>query len=95
VRSAAAIVEYARKALTGVIVARTRLEVSAVPTPSPPRVLIEDGRIVPFRRSGPTFTAMGRFENVMFINGESEFWGQAAAGEVVRLYLVNWQQELC
>jgi hypothetical protein len=38
---------------------------------------------------------MGRFENVMFINGESEFWGQAAAGEVVRLYLVNWQQEPC
>jgi FtsP/CotA-like multicopper oxidase with cupredoxin domain len=52
-------------------------------------VLIEDGRIVPFRRSRPTFTAMGRFGNVMLINGESEFSGEAAAGEVVRLYLVN------
>jgi FtsP/CotA-like multicopper oxidase with cupredoxin domain len=52
-------------------------------------VLIEDGQIVPFRRSGPTFTAMGRFGNVMLINGESEFSGQAVAGEVVRLYLVN------
>jgi FtsP/CotA-like multicopper oxidase with cupredoxin domain len=52
-------------------------------------VLIEDGHIEPFRRSGPTFTAMGRFGNVMLINGESEFSGQAAAGEVVRLYLVN------
>jgi FtsP/CotA-like multicopper oxidase with cupredoxin domain len=52
-------------------------------------VLIEDGHIEPFSRSGPTFTAMGRFGNVMLINGESEFSGEAAAGEVVRLYLVN------
>ncbi len=52
-------------------------------------VLIEDGHIEPFRRSGPTFTAMGRFGNVMLINGESGFSGQAATGEVVRLYLVN------
>ena len=52
-------------------------------------VLIEDGRIVPFRRSGPTFTAMGRFGNVMLINGESEFSGEATVGEIVRLYLVN------
>src|SRR5919107_1856646 len=52
-------------------------------------VLIEDGHIEPFSRSGPTFTAMGRFGNVMLINGEAEFSGEAAAGEVVRLYLVN------
>jgi FtsP/CotA-like multicopper oxidase with cupredoxin domain len=52
-------------------------------------VLVADGRIVPFRRSGPTFTAMGRFGNVMLINGESEFSAEAAAEEVVRLYLVN------
>jgi FtsP/CotA-like multicopper oxidase with cupredoxin domain len=52
-------------------------------------VLIEDGRIAPFRRSGPTFTAMGRFGNVMLINGETTFSGEVAAGEVVRLYLVN------
>src|SRR2546421_297348 len=47
------------------------------------------GHIAPFRRSGPTFVAMGRFGNVMLINGEAEFSGQAAVGEVVRLYLVN------
>jgi FtsP/CotA-like multicopper oxidase with cupredoxin domain len=52
-------------------------------------VLIEDGKMAPFRRSGPTYTAMGRFGNVMLINGESEFSGEAAVGEVVRLYLVN------
>jgi hypothetical protein len=44
---------------------------------------------VPFRRSGPTFVAMGRYGNVMLINGETQFSGQAAAGEVVRLYVVN------
>jgi FtsP/CotA-like multicopper oxidase with cupredoxin domain len=32
---------------------------------------------------------MGRFGNVMLINGESSFAGDAAPGEVVRLYLVN------
>jgi FtsP/CotA-like multicopper oxidase with cupredoxin domain len=52
-------------------------------------VLIEEGQMVPFRRSGSTFTAMGRFGNVMLINGESKFAGDAALGEVVRLYLVN------
>ena len=52
-------------------------------------VLVEDGRIAPFRRSGPNFIAMGRFGNVMLINGETTFSGEAAVGEVVRLYLVN------
>jgi len=52
-------------------------------------LLIEDGRIAPFRRSGPNFTAMGRFGKVMLINGETTFSGQAGVGEVVRLYLVN------
>jgi len=32
---------------------------------------------------------MGRFGNIMLINGETEFAGEAAVGEVVRLYLVN------
>jgi FtsP/CotA-like multicopper oxidase with cupredoxin domain len=52
-------------------------------------LLVEDGHIAPFRRSGPTFVAMGRYGNVMLINGETQFSGAAAAGEVVRLYLVN------
>ena len=52
-------------------------------------VLIEDGKLAPFKRSGPTFTAMGRFGNAMLINGESEFSAEVAAGEIVRLYLVN------
>jgi hypothetical protein len=52
-------------------------------------VLIEDGKMAPFSHSGPNFVAMGRFGNVMLINGESTFSGEAAVGEVVRLYLVN------
>jgi FtsP/CotA-like multicopper oxidase with cupredoxin domain len=52
-------------------------------------LLVEDGHIAPFRRSGPTYTAMGRFGNVMLINGETALSGEAAVGEVVRLYLVN------
>ncbi len=52
-------------------------------------LLVEDGQIAPFRKSGPTFVAMGRYGNVMLINGETGFCGLAAAGEVVRLYVVN------
>jgi FtsP/CotA-like multicopper oxidase with cupredoxin domain len=52
-------------------------------------LLVEEGQIAPFRRSGATHTAMGRFGNVMLTNGEPSFSGEAAVGEVVRLYLVN------
>ncbi len=52
-------------------------------------LLVEDGQIAPFHRSGPNYTAMGRFGNVMLINGETAFSDEAALGEVVRLYLVN------
>ncbi len=52
-------------------------------------LLVEDGHVAPFHRSGPNYTAMGRFGNVMLINGETTFFGEAAVGDVVRLYLVN------
>ena len=52
-------------------------------------VLIEDGHVATFRTSGPTHTAMGRYGNVMLVNGETTFAEQAAVGEVVRLNLVN------
>jgi FtsP/CotA-like multicopper oxidase with cupredoxin domain len=52
-------------------------------------LLVEDGKIAPFRRSGPTYTAMGRFGNVMLINGETQYSGEASVGEVVRFYVVN------
>ena len=52
-------------------------------------LLIEDGMIAPFSRSGPTFTAMGRFGNVLLVNGEARLEASVALGEVVRLHLVN------
>ena len=52
-------------------------------------LLVEDGHIAPFRKSGPNYVAMGRYGNVMLIDGETQFSDQAAVGEVVRLYLVN------
>jgi len=52
-------------------------------------LLVEEGHVAPFNRAGPNYTAMGRFGNVMLINGEPQFSGEAAVGEVVRLYLVN------
>jgi FtsP/CotA-like multicopper oxidase with cupredoxin domain len=52
-------------------------------------LLVENGHIASFSRSGPNFTAMGRFGNVLLINGETAFKGRATVGEVVRLYLVN------
>ncbi len=52
-------------------------------------LLVEEGHVGAFRRSGPNFTAMGRYGNVLLINGDTTFAGTAVAGEVVRLYLVN------
>ena len=52
-------------------------------------LLVEDGHIAAFDTAGPNFTAMGRFGNVMLINGEGSFAGEAVPGEVVRLYVVN------
>jgi FtsP/CotA-like multicopper oxidase with cupredoxin domain len=52
-------------------------------------VLLEEGRIAPFRRSQSTHTAMGRFGNVLLANGETEGSFAARRGEVVRLYLTD------
>ena len=52
-------------------------------------VLIEDGKIALFRREETTHTAMGRFGNVLLVNGERELSLAAECGEVVRLYLTN------
>jgi FtsP/CotA-like multicopper oxidase with cupredoxin domain len=52
-------------------------------------LLIEDGMIAPFNRSGPTHTAMGRYGNILLVNGEERLDEHVALGEVVRLHLVN------
>jgi FtsP/CotA-like multicopper oxidase with cupredoxin domain len=52
-------------------------------------VLLEDGTIASFGRDEANYAAMGRFGNVMLVNGETDLVLAARAGEVVRLYLTN------
>ncbi len=52
-------------------------------------ILLEDGRVAPFSRSTSTYTAMGRFGNVLLVNGETELSLGARRGEVLRFYLTN------
>jgi FtsP/CotA-like multicopper oxidase with cupredoxin domain len=52
-------------------------------------VLIENGSIFAFDRSGPTHVAMGRFGNVMLAGGETSLDFEAQTGEVVRFYFTN------
>ncbi|HSK17386.1 MAG TPA: multicopper oxidase family protein [Gaiellaceae bacterium] len=52
-------------------------------------ILLEDGKVAPFSRSESTYTAMGRFGNVLLVNGEPELVLAARRGEVVRLYLTD------
>ena len=52
-------------------------------------LLLEDGKIAPFSPVETTYTAMGRFGNVLLIGGEDDCSLSAKAGEVVRLWLTN------
>jgi FtsP/CotA-like multicopper oxidase with cupredoxin domain len=52
-------------------------------------LLMEEGKIAAFSRSQPNHTAMGRFGNVMLVNGETEYQLDVQQGEVVRFYLTN------
>jgi FtsP/CotA-like multicopper oxidase with cupredoxin domain len=52
-------------------------------------ILLEDGQIAPFSQSGPTYSAMGRFGNVLLINGSTSYQLEARQGEIVRFYLTN------
>ncbi|MGE5746939.1 MAG: multicopper oxidase domain-containing protein [Solirubrobacterales bacterium] len=52
-------------------------------------ILLEDGQVASFSRSETTHSAMGRFGDVLLVNGESDLSLSAKLGEVVRLYLTN------
>ena len=52
-------------------------------------ILIENGRIAPFRTDGPTHTAMGRFGNVMVSGGSTDLALEANTGDVVRFFFTN------
>jgi FtsP/CotA-like multicopper oxidase with cupredoxin domain len=52
-------------------------------------VLLEDGRVAGYARSGPDHVAMGRFGNVLLVNGQPDWFLDVRRGEVVRFYLTN------
>jgi FtsP/CotA-like multicopper oxidase with cupredoxin domain len=52
-------------------------------------VLVEEGTMAPFDPHGPNYTAMGRFGNVMLINGSEKQDLEVNRGEVVRFCLTN------
>src|SRR5918992_568739 len=52
-------------------------------------ILLEEGKVAPFSRAETTYSAMGRFGDVLLVNGETDLSLGAKRGEVVRLYLTN------
>src|SRR4051812_22167459 len=52
-------------------------------------VLMEDGKVAPFSQAETTYAAMGRFGDVLLVNGETALSLSAQLGEVVRFYLTN------
>lgn len=52
-------------------------------------LLFENNQIVPFAKTSVDHTMMGRFGNVMLVNGETNYKTQINRGDVVRFYLTN------
>ena len=52
-------------------------------------ILMDDEGALPWGESAPTHALMGRFGNVMMVNGETDHQLFAARGEVIRFYLTN------
>ena len=52
-------------------------------------LLLDDDGMMPFGESATTHALMGRFGNVMLVNGEPRYASSVARGEVVRFFLTN------
>ena len=52
-------------------------------------ILVGDDGLVPLGLESPTHTLMGRFGNVLLVNGEPAYRLSVRRGEVVRFYLTN------
>ena len=52
-------------------------------------LLINDDGIVPFGADAATHALMGRFGNVLLVNGEPRYTLSVKKGEVVRFYFTN------
>ena len=52
-------------------------------------LLVSDDGIVPLGRESPTHALMGRFGNVLLVNGEPGYRLRVAQGDVVRFFITN------
>lgn len=52
-------------------------------------LLVSDDGMVPFGKDSPTHALMGRFGNVLLVNGQPRYRLQVNRGDVVRLFLTN------
>jgi FtsP/CotA-like multicopper oxidase with cupredoxin domain len=52
-------------------------------------ILLEDGSVAPFSRAETTYSAMGRFGDLLLVSGEPDLSLTAQLDEVVRFYLTN------
>ncbi len=52
-------------------------------------ILIEDGEIVPHGTEDANFALMGRYGNVMLVNGDTNYQLNVQPGEVVRFFITN------
>ena len=52
-------------------------------------LLIADDDLLPYGREAATHALMGRFGNVLLVNGEPEYRLEVARGEIVRFFLTN------
>lgn len=52
-------------------------------------ILIDDGEIVPHGTEDANFALMGRYGNVMLVNGDTDYRLDVQPGEVVRFFITN------
>ena len=52
-------------------------------------ILIENGQQTPYDKDAATYALMGRFGNIMLVNGEEQYQLPVRVGETVRFYLTN------
>lgn len=52
-------------------------------------ILLENGKVPDFLKNGTNYALMGRFWNIMLINGSSNYQLRLMSWEVVRLYITN------
>jgi FtsP/CotA-like multicopper oxidase with cupredoxin domain len=52
-------------------------------------ISMENGQVAPFYQKTANHTLMGRYGNVMLVNGEDNYQLSAKKGEVIRFYLTN------